>query len=292
MDAYDAQVGQWRQIRTEKGYVALRDFLALEYGWLGSDREPDAEQSAQLDRDTPILRDLEERKLLIADPIFVSGDLCAVVDAASRTFTPEPFEPEDFITPAGFLVFEQPVEMIAGAEGDQVRLDFRAFSWMTIQTERVERPMVALTTYVRWEMIAPSILAWDRMVPISFGDKPDRADAYWWRIAQTTLRLMQEWRPASRYHERPDRPTRRSAARLGFTDRDVVVVRLRRERSPSETLGGVANYSHRFLVSGHWRNQWHPSTGTHRQQWISPYVKGPDDKPLKTPAGRAFVLTR
>jgi hypothetical protein len=40
------------------------------------------------------------------------------------------------------------------------------------------------------------------------------------------------------------------------------------------------DWSHRWVVSGHWRHQYLPSCGTHRQQWIASHVKGPDDKPL------------
>jgi hypothetical protein len=34
------------------------------------------------------------------------------------------------------------------------------------------------------------------------------------------------------------------------------------------------------MVRGHWRNQWYPSLNAHRQRWISPYVKGPEDEEL------------
>lgn len=40
-------------------------------------------------------------------------------------------------------------------------------------------------------------------------------------------------------------------------------------------------WSHKWLVCGHHRNQYYPSTQEHKLVWISPYVKGPEDKPLK-----------
>lgn len=40
------------------------------------------------------------------------------------------------------------------------------------------------------------------------------------------------------------------------------------------------DWSHRWLVSGHWRNQWYPSEGVHRPIWIDAFVKGPSDAPL------------
>lgn len=38
----------------------------------------------------------------------------------------------------------------------------------------------------------------------------------------------------------------------------------------------------RWMVEGHWRQQaYGPGWSLHRPQWIAPFVKGPDDKPLK-----------
>lgn len=112
--------------------------------------------------------------------------------------------------------------------------------------------------------------------------------AWWWKIAQTTFRLMQQT-ITQRSHERPDRPTRRQASRYGFAEREIVVVRLRRHRDPTAEPGeGKANYSHQFIVSGHWRNQFYPASGVHRQIWISPYVKGDESLPLVIRPRRVF----
>lgn len=77
-----------------------------------------------------------------------------------------------------------------------------------------------------------------------------------------------------------DRPAIRRARRVGIPDR-VTVIRLRRtetHRQPGETL---VEWSHRWVVRGHWR--WQPcgvGRGGRRRIWIAPHVKGPDDKPL------------
>jgi hypothetical protein len=78
-------------------------------------------------------------------------------------------------------------------------------------------------------------------------------------------------------------PELRRSLRSGLKS-EVVVVRLRRKSldEPHEDNGeegGVA-WSHRWLVSGHWRNQWLPSRTCHRLQWIHGYVKGPAHKAL------------
>lgn len=79
------------------------------------------------------------------------------------------------------------------------------------------------------------------------------------------------------------RPVERRSARQRVPS-TVRVVRLRQlaesERKGSLT-GSEVEYSHQWLVSGHWRNQ--PcGTGRHERKliWVNPYVKGPSDKPL------------
>jgi hypothetical protein len=79
-----------------------------------------------------------------------------------------------------------------------------------------------------------------------------------------------------------DRAESRRSARLGLIP-EVVVIRLRRKSlddKDKDPDGNGVEWSHRWLVSGHWRNQWLPSRSCHRLQWISGYVKGPDNKPL------------
>jgi hypothetical protein len=46
--------------------------------------------------------------------------------------------------------------------------------------------------------------------------------------------------------------------------------------------GATRAYRHRWMVKGHWRQQWYPSLGMNRPVWIAPYVKGPDGAPLLT----------
>jgi len=48
----------------------------------------------------------------------------------------------------------------------------------------------------------------------------------------------------------------------------------------------VANWSHRWLVRGHHRAQWYPSSQSHKVIWIAPYVKGPGDMPFQGPLYR------
>jgi hypothetical protein len=72
----------------------------------------------------------------------------------------------------------------------------------------------------------------------------------------------------------------------------VLVITLRRERSKDDAEPKEVNWTRRWITSGHWRNQWYPSLGVHRQIWINEYVKGPDDKPLVLHSGKAYEFVR
>lgn len=51
-------------------------------------------------------------------------------------------------------------------------------------------------------------------------------------------------------------------------------------------------YSCRWFVRGHWRNQYYKHLGGTRPRYIFPYLKGPDDKPIKVPAASVYAVVR
>lgn len=75
----------------------------------------------------------------------------------------------------------------------------------------------------------------------------------------------------------------------------VKVVHLRRAsytQTPTEG-GEPVNWSCRWVVGGHWRNQARGLKHAERKlTYILPYVKGPDDKPFKATAPKVFVVDR
>lgn len=81
----------------------------------------------------------------------------------------------------------------------------------------------------------------------------------------------------------PDRAQRRRLRKDNQPPGPVVVVTLRRRSAPTTDQhddGEQVEWSHRWMVRGHWRNHWHPRLGLHRPMWINDHIKGPDDKPL------------
>lgn len=300
-DAYDSQMSLWQWYRTTSGA-----------GWMRHNYGINARPLSPQTRDLLArLYNAEAQKVLVADPYFVSSEMVDVIDAASESFAPEAILPTDFLTSHGFVWYERPFEIV-----DRFDEEFllRGFSWCPILTGDVPDSMLtpdnasdqgmALTIYADHEASSIGFFP-AHLTPWWYGmefdgnevDENDRPTGalWWWRIAQTTLRLMQQ-KIAVQHLERPGRATRRAGQRSGWDpegEREILVVRLRRERGEAhEPSGEEAGYSHRFIVGGHWRNQWYPSGNVHRQIWISPYVKGPDDKPLVVKPSRAFTWDR
>lgn len=82
--------------------------------------------------------------------------------------------------------------------------------------------------------------------------------------------------------ERPySRQVQRQAERHGHVLPEVRVIRLREPTGHGGAGGSGREYSHRWLVGSHWRNQWYPKKGVHAPKLIEAYTKGPADKPLK-----------
>lgn len=72
-----------------------------------------------------------------------------------------------------------------------------------------------------------------------------------------------------------------------------LVVELRSKqytRTTSEEESHHVDWAWQWAVRGHWRDQ--PTKEGTKLIWIHPYIKGPEDKPLKPDAGRVFAVTR
>lgn len=73
---------------------------------------------------------------------------------------------------------------------------------------------------------------------------------------------------------------------------DVKVIQLRRMESQSRQSAGAdaVDWSCRWIVNGHWRNQ--PYKDERKLIYIMPFVKGPGDKPLKVPTHTVYQVSR
>lgn len=98
---------------------------------------------------------------------------------------------------------------------------------------------------------------------------------------------------------------KRAAKTLGRNVDQVRVVHLRRTERLSKSgdrevpasvpesvdPNGHRDWAYQWAVRGHWRHQYYRSLNTHQVIWIDPYVKGPEDKPLK-PSKTVFAVIR
>lgn len=77
---------------------------------------------------------------------------------------------------------------------------------------------------------------------------------------------------------------------------DIQIIQLRRRTSGAsqslEPETGSRNWQCRWVVSGHWRNQFYPSKGAYSPKWIEPYDKGPDGLPFKVPSHKVYAVKR
>lgn len=118
------------------------------------------------------------------------------------------------------------------------------------------------------------------------------AHALWLLLEQTVV---------TRQEEPIERPSRRRAERLKIRPR-VTTVLLRRAKHPDSGDHADVAWQFSWLVRGHWRWQacgpHHPlaqevTQGRYRARiWISPHIKGPEDKPLKPTSEKVFDLRR
>lgn len=256
------------------------------------------------------------------DPMYVSADLTELVDYAAdhTSYKPEPLVVTDLITPHGFAYFSKPL-YVTDTRG--LQMPFRAIQWNPTVRKTAPGPGidvaldgqmydgVVITLYAhrgdgdplddghRYSdiSIGGSDLAMEYVTTLRFGQDSEvfeKDDSIRDMLAHVKVffRLCQQTIAVPR-HERVARPTWKRAKATWKEIKEVVVFTLRRAKNAAQYEGDEreVQWSHRWMVNGHWRNQWYPSTKTHNQIWIAPYVKGPDGAPLILKR-RAFELIR
>jgi len=131
-------------------------------------------------------------------------------------------------------------------------------------------------------------------IPIKDVERPGQANQLGCLFATLMTFLQQRIMVSSKF--RADRMTRRraeKAARKPITE-DINVIQLRRvEHRTGEGEHRDVEWACRWTVKGHWRNQPYGLAGQkhYRPKWIAPYIKGPEDKPLRNPE-RLFAVIR
>lgn len=115
-------------------------------------------------------------------------------------------------------------------------------------------------------------------------------------------RLIQQERTADVSHESVrSRTVDKRGRKRTHVDQITYVTIHRTPRSETTDGDSGRNYTHRWVVRGHWRRQWYPSQERHIPIWINDHIAGPDDKPvlrrdkitiLRQSPGTAETLTK
>jgi hypothetical protein len=234
---------------------------------------------------------------------WVASDMQLLVEAATMSLPDFPLMPGDVPDPAGIVFYERPLQGL-DAYGEEAgmgrQLLVNAMSWSARASRQDGNGVLVIYAWVNLQSPpahAPNIqLGW-KCLGVSTWDlgtsvtdvREDYDEAHTASVIEDRRRLAALWLLASqetiarRSIEPVDRPTAKRHIRAGLEIPTTRVLRLRRaahHRPDDSTDPQSRDWTHRWVVSGHWRNQWLPTENRHRPTWIAPYVKGPDDKPL------------
>ncbi len=203
--------------------------------------------------------------------VWVAADMVDLAQHAARTLPAYPWSPSLLPFPHALCVTEKPIQ----------------------DTQNSNRPLAAL--HWRYDGRVCGVVCWTRQEgkpPLHFFTGGLEDGVPWMTEAEEgipvaficAMWLLLQQRIAVRRVVTPSRAVRRRAEKeRTVIPSEFVVIELRKpihaeEATPRE--GSPTEWSRRWIVDGHWRNQYHPSDASHVPTWIAPHIKGPDDKPL------------
>lgn len=243
-----------------------------------------------------------------ADTYFVTSHMLDVLEMATLDVPPYPLSRVDLLSEDGFVIFERPVVPPAMVTDDGEVMPIVGIAWHA-DSEALDESGASL-----YQGASVVLLLGDWNDPHWRHDvMPDGAFKVWqwgtthndWWAGEDSERghwdvamIAAFWRLIQMpFVERPseslERGTRRRLARAGLplTETVVITIRKAKRRDDVEADGDHIDWSHRWLVRGHWRDQWYPSEQRHAPVFIAPYIKGPEDKPF-VPKHRIFDVRR
>lgn len=247
--------------------------------------------------------------LRFAETFWVDGDMVGLVNGACDTMPLQHLKQTDAPVQHGFCLLESPIYLTKRDGTDEIKLCVNALRWRqssvtingrpaggyeitwysdkydlndTVLGDRDNRAAVSTPSLPKLMPLMHSFWRYDQEYAETMsGDPPveggmlnlQQWTAAFWTLVQQPLACRTEHAPPGQLRKRMER--------LQMMDKHVTVITLRHQKkAPGDEPARTIDYSHRFLVRGHWRNQYLPSTGGHRQQWINGYIKGPEDAPF------------
>jgi hypothetical protein len=278
---------------TPRGVVRLRDELL--HTWQNYGHLFVSQTYANLTSPQGEFVSLERSELL-----WVSADMCHLLNTAEKSFPVETILREDDLpSDFGFVVFEETLSGLDAVRTDDEPIHIRAMAWALARVEG--KFAIHLSFYVdsnRYGHVSSlGHLAYAGSSEWFFDTA---ADYFFPEIyeprglsAQALESIVEDRRRIASLlmllHQplvvegiaKAGRQERRDAERRGREAPDVRILTLREiRRDHDDVEHRPTNWSHRWLVSGHWRNQWYATEQVHRPIWIAPFIKGPSEKEL------------
>lgn len=252
----------------------------------------------------------DDRALPGAQLYWVTPEMCALIDRASRTLPPTTLTKELMPAPEGLVWFEDllmgmpaqdaPRELLRDGEDDlNTSIPIRAILWGESLIPPGPYEAVGIATYVEhggflspagrtdWEWGVDS----DEPIDERIRDDQRRVDSmaedrrwmatFWLLLSQTGMADTSIVRP----QPRDIRAGKRKAPGIPASGFDVRVVDVhapkRSPQAPASELVRKVDWTHRWIVDPFWRQQaYGPHHSLRRPMLIGPYVKGPADRPL------------
>lgn len=232
------------------------------------------------------------------DTFYMDGHFCRLAKHASETIPSNTeFDASWLQSPAGWLYMEDAFTLPDGAH-------LRALGWYfdpDADESRVEivcyRELPDGSFYPLSHHLVP--LKGEYLSVIEKAERTQHPDdpgkfvtsvMYW---VYAAFHLMAQ-RMSVTVNQKVDRAVRRRAEKTGETAPEIVkVITLRRmaEARRREAPDDV-NWRWQWEVRGHWRNQFYPSENVHKPVFVEAYIKGPTDKPFKSPGLKLFAAVR
>lgn len=241
--------------------------------------------------------DLTVNHLREAGLYWATADMTALAMSAGSSLAAARWATADRPSGCGLIVWDGGIGTI---DAHGVEIPIEAVTWgpspdgcmigLWISRVRVQEELAATGQELVVEQVPPlmPILGFDVPVtaePVPFVELGAKAPMSITAALAAAWLLMQQPNLVERTIERPDKSVRRAYGRAGREDPEVSVIDLRHQYVPKDPDAGeetgARRYRHRWVVSGHWRNQpYGPDREQRRRQWIPSYTKGPNGAPL------------
>lgn len=224
-------------------------------------------------------------------PFWVQRDMLALAEAAAHTMPPQPILVSDLPCSDGCIFFEEAI-ILHNRIGGTIR--FRALIWHAqpagvhvvpmFEDDQDKGPLPRGHRLLHWPLYPFDSAFWTwNAAPRTNPDEDRTEKNSGWMLYRLPLSLwiLMGQRITVTDTVDPERASRRRMSKGPKLDVDKIkIIRLRKmDYARSDNEVHVA-WSHRWLVSGHWKNQWFPSLKTHRLIWVAAHIKGPESKPL------------